>query len=287
MPKLKVPREFVGQRIDVVLSKLEPSMTRNSWQKLIKDGRISVNDELVKSPSLKTPTGNISFTLPQSTQPPVDAVDTLYEDTQVIVLNKPPGILTHAKGTLHTEWTLADYIAKKTEDTGNRPGIIHRLDRDTSGVIIVAKTNKAKQQIQTQFANRTVKKHYVAILEGVVANNKARFEWPIGRNPKKPSRFYVDSNGKPAVSILRVKQRFAASTFVDVEPLTGRTHQIRVHMAHFGHPISGDRFYGTVNTKHRLWLHAKTLELTLNSKRRIFKADLPDDFKAELKRLDV
>ena len=184
------------QRLDIHLSTtFDPSISRSLWQKYIKAGYISVNQRVVTAPKFEVDeTG--TFTQEQaSAELPV-----LYEDDDVMVVNKPSGLLTHAKGGLSTEPTVAEIIRPKTSFASgtDRPGIVHRLDRDTSGVLIIAKTADAAAHLQRQFAQRTAKKTYLAVTDGVPKLAAAKIDLPIGRNPSTPSTFRVDPNGKPA-----------------------------------------------------------------------------------------
>ena len=192
---------------------------------------------------------------------PID-VPIIYEDEDVMVLDKPTGVLTHAKGTFISEATLADFIRPRTTDglETNRPGIVHRLDRDTSGVLIAAKHNEAKRWLQKQFSDRKAKKSYIALVKGEPKEHHAIIDLPIGRDPKQPQLFRVDPNGKSAVTEYKVLEHFKEGySLVQLWPQTGRTHQLRVHMHHIGTPIVGDPFYGDTKAGTRLFLHAASL----------------------------
>ena len=162
--------------------------------------------------------------------------------------------------------------------TGERAGIVHRLDRGTSGVMIAAKTTEASSWLQKQFAQRRVKKVYVAVVHGSLEPEHAIIEMPIERNPKKPQTFRVGSNGKPAITEYTVVSSTDKLSLLELKPTTGRTHQLRVHLSEVGHPIVGDTFYGGLEGK-RLYLHAKSLEITLpNRQRKVFVAPEPVEF---------
>ena len=190
--------------------------------------------------------------------------------------------MSHAKGALNDEFTVADFFARYCTyhaDT-NRPGIIHRLDRDTSGVMIGARNDETATMLQKQFADRKTKKVYAAILQGHVKNDTARINLPIARHPAKPSTFRVDPKGKSAITDYTVQDATETKTLVELRPRTGRTHQLRVHMAYIGAPILGDRVYGTEQS--RLFLHAHQLEITIpQGDRRTFTAPVPAEFDAE------
>ena len=269
------------QRLDIHLSTtFDPSISRSLWQKYIKAGHVSVNHQVVTTPKFEVDeTDEIAVNLPEQEQASAE-LPVLYEDDDVIVVNKPSGLLTHAKGGLSTEPTVAEIIRPKTSfasDT-DRPGIVHRLDRDTSGILIIAKTADAAAHLQRQFAQRTTKKTYLAVTDGVPKLAAAKIDLPIGRNPSAPSTFRVDPNGKPAQTTYRVLTVTKNQALIELKPTTGRTHQLRVHMAHLNTPILGDRVYGKPNAS-RLMLHAHTLEITLPSgERKTFEAAVPEEF---------
>lgn len=205
----------------------------------------------------------------------------VHEDDHVVVLNKPSGVLTHAKGAVTEEFTVADFVRPRlTEaDDTNRPGIVHRLDRETSGIIICAKDRLTKGLLQKQFQDRRAKKTYLAVVKGHPKLAEARIELPIERNPKAPASFRVGANGKSATTRYRVIASNSTYSLVELKPETGRTHQLRVHMSHIGTPIVGDALYGGGSSPiGRLCLHAQELEITIpTSDRRTFKADPPTD----------
>lgn len=267
-------------RLDSYLAEYWPEYSRSQWQKYCKDGIVSVNNAIVTDPSIKLGEDDeVKIKLPKKQDFSTQTLPVIYEDNDVIVIDKPSGVLTHAKGAVSSEFSVAEFVKPKTTyktDT-NRPGIIHRLDRDTSGVIICAKNDEAAKMLQRQFSNRKVKKQYIAIIEGALKEDEAIIDLPIARNPKAPSTFRVDANGKPAQTKYKVLAADNKYSLVRLQPHTGRTHQLRVHMAHLGHPIVGDRVYG--KDKERLMLHAKSLEVTLpGGKRKIFTSELPREF---------
>ena len=269
-------------RLDIYLStKFDTTISRSLWQKYIKAGYVSVNNKVVTTPKFEVDeTDEIALNLPEKEQADVD-LPILYEDDDVIVVNKPSGLLTHAKGGLSDEPTVAEIIRPKTSfatDT-DRPGIVHRLDRDTSGLLIIAKNPESAAHLQRQFAERTAKKTYIAITDGKPKLNAAKIDLPIGRNPSAPSTFRIDPNGKPAQTVYRVLAENDAQSLVELKPTTGRTHQLRVHLAHLNAPILGDRVYGK-SSDCRMMLHAQKLEITLPSgERKVFEAAIPDEFK--------
>ena len=269
-------------RLDIYLStKFDTTISRSLWQKYIKAGYVSVNNKVATTPKFEVDeTDEIALNLPEKEQADVD-LPILYEDDDVIVVNKPSGLLTHAKGGLSDEPTVAEIIRPKTSfatDT-DRPGIVHRLDRDTSGLLIIAKNSESAAHLQRQFAERTAKKTYIAITDGKPKLNAAKIDLPIGRNPSAPSTFRIDPNGKPAQTTYHVLAENNIQSLVELKPTTGRTHQLRVHLAHLNAPILGDRVYGK-SSDCRMMLHAQKLEITLPSgERKVFEAAVPDEFK--------
>ena len=269
-------------RLDIYLStKFDTTISRSLWQKYVKAGYVSVNNKVATTPKFEVDeTDEIALNLPEKEQADVD-LPILYEDDDVIVVNKPSGLLTHAKGGLSDEPTVAEIIRPKTSfatDT-DRPGIVHRLDRDTSGLLIIAKNPESAAHLQRQFAERTAKKTYIAITDGKPKLNAAKIDLPIGRNPSAPSTFRIDPNGKPAQTTYHVLTENDTQSLVELKPTTGRTHQLRVHLAHLNAPILGDRVYGK-SSDCRMMLHAQKLEITLPSgERKVFEATIPDEFK--------
>ena len=276
-----VHEKKTSQRLDVFLAEKYPETSRSTWQKLIKAGKVTVNNEVVVSPKADiTGTEAIEFSGLERPDFSDHQLPVIYEDSNVIVINKPAGILTHTKGALNDEFTVADFFGRvsKVGVGTNRPGVIHRLDRDTSGVILGAKTDEAAKKLKKQFSERTVKKTYIAILEHAPEPAKGIIDVPIGRNPASPSTFRADSNGKPAQTYYEVLAVAPdGRALVKFQPRTGRTHQLRVHAAFIKSPIVGDRVYGKPGQ--RLYLHAYQLEVTLpGGERKVFTAPIPAEF---------
>ena len=284
MKPLKVGVQQAGQRLDSTLSVLAPELSRSSWQTLISNSQVKLNGHTEIRPAKTVKNGDtISAELPvlPASQPDVPI---LYEDDDVVVFDKPAGMLTHAKGELAEEWTLADIAKTKVQDDpSNRPGIVHRLDRATSGVIIVAKNISAKQFLQKQFANRKVEKTYRAIVRGRVEEDSFLIDMPIARDFKNPQQFAVNTDGKTAQTAVNTIKSSSKASLLKLTPKTGRTHQLRVHLKSVGHPIIGDVLYGSSIDKQegRLYLHASRLKLVLpGGSNSVFESELPDDFKA-------
>lgn len=268
------------KRLDATLAERYPEKSRSTWQKHIKAGHISVNGTAQTSPKYDVSDGDaIAVNTPDETDFSAHELPILYLDDNVIVVNKPTGVLTHSKGELNDEFTVAEFFRRYTTvglDT-NRPGIVHRLDRDTSGVIIGARNQATLTLLQKQFADRKTKKTYLAIINGHLKNHQAKIDLPIDRNPSAPSTFRVNAKGKPAVTNYRVLATNEKQSLVELKPVTGRTHQLRVHLQYLGAPIAGDRVYG--KAADRLYLHAASLEITIpDGDRRTFSAPVPAEF---------
>lgn len=280
MNSFSVAQDSVSQRVDAFLAH-QTKLSRAFVSKLFIKDKVLVNGRVVKT-SYKLKLGdevvlNFDIGLLKSIQK-ID-LPIVYENEQVIVINKPSGLLTHSKGDFNPEPTVASFISSRIKDMeGNRAGIVHRLDRGTSGVIICAKDYETMKWLQKQFSTRKVIKKYQAIVSGTPDIPQAVIDMPIGRNPKKPQTFRTDNNGRPAKTEYQVLKSNDKFSVVLLKPQTGRTHQLRVHMKQLGNPIIGDTLYAGIPAK-RLYLHATSLELTLpNKERRIFEVPLPKEF---------
>lgn len=272
-------------RADVLLAGLHPEYSRAALAKLFAAGLVSLNGEAIKSGE-KVAAGTVLTADISSLQLPPEDIDlpVLYEDDDCIVINKPVGVLTHAMGKHGNEASIASFLRTKVSGMeGDRAGIVHRLDRATSGVIIGAKNQAALSMLQKQFALRKTKKTYIAVVQGNPDPSEAVIDMPIERNPKAPSTFRVAPNGKASKTHYKVIDAGEKYSLLELKPETGRTHQLRVHLAKIGHPIVGDPLYGKGKYGDRLFLHALTLEITLpNSERTIFTAPLPPEFKTKV-----
>jgi 23S rRNA pseudouridine1911/1915/1917 synthase len=214
-------------------------------------------------------------------QIPTIDLPVLYEDDDCVVINKPIGVLSHSKGAFNPEATVATWLLSRLRDglSGERAGIVHRLDRATSGVMIAAKTPTALAWLQKQFSQRRTHKTYFAVITGHMPHQHAMIEMPIERNPHKPQTFRAHTGGKSALTEYWVREVTDRYSLLELQPQTGRTHQLRVHLSTIGHPIVGDTIYGG-KLAERLYLHAERLELTLpNHERKAFEALLPDSFR--------
>lgn len=269
-------------RLDHELVQRYPDLSRSTIQKYIKTGYVSVNGEVITQQKADvTADDEIAMTPPLKESHVESELPIVYLDDNVIVVNKPAGVLTHSKGVMNLEFTVADFFRRYTTfglET-NRPGIVHRLDRDTSGIIIGARNEETAQLLKKQFADRTTKKEYRAIVDGVLKENKALIDLPIARHPSAPSTHRVDPSGKPAQTVYEVLASDDEVSLLKLTPRTGRTHQLRVHMQYVNAPILGDRIYGTNKKAERLFLHAYGLEITIpDAKRMTFTAPIPADF---------
>ena len=274
-----------GQRLDVFATKQLPELSRSYLQHLIADGKISVNGQTQKTGYKLRPNDQVTidFDRDQILMVPDIEMPILYEDDDCLVVDKPTGILSHSKGAFNPEATVATFIRPKVVSMdGDRAGIVHRLDRATSGLMICAKTPQALSWLQKQFSQRKVKKTYFAIISGQLEPPKAIIDVPIERNPRNPKTFRAGSGGKVATTQYEVTEQTSKYSLVKLMPQTGRTHQLRVHLKYLKHPIVGDSVYGGEAAK-RLLLHANSLEITLpNRQRKVFVSPLPPDFKAIL-----
>ena len=272
-------------RLDAYVAAQQPEQSRSTWKKLIEAGHVSVNGTVRTIPKYEVKEfDTVVVNLPETPDHSSSSLPVIYEDENVIVIDKPLGVLTHSKGALNDEFTVAEFVRAKTtykQDT-NRPGIIHRLDRATSGVIICVKNDETASYLSKQFTNRTVKKQYAAVTSGIPKQTEAVIDLPIGRNPNAPSTFRIDASGKHAETYFRVADHSDTRALVILNPKTGRTHQLRVHLAYINTPIVGDIVYGTEKAE-RMYLHANTLEITLpGGKRMTFESPVPAEFQEAL-----
>lgn len=285
MAQFKATETDTGVRADIFIASKYPQFTRSSLEKLFEDSLVLIDKKPLKASYRVKLKDKLTVDDKKITaKPPVIELPLIYEDNDVIVMDKPAGLLTHSKGAINDEATVASFIRPKVDDelVGNRAGIVHRLDRDTSGVIIAAKNKTALNWLQKQFSSRKTKKTYLAVVEGLPKTDEAVVDVPLARNPKRPQTFQASNSGKPAQTQYKIIKSFSKNhqtyALVELKPKTGRTHQLRVHMAYIKHPIVGDRVYGSAGPN--LLLHAQSLELTLPDRtRKVFTSPLPQYFK--------
>lgn len=266
LPEAEAPEEKV--RLDILMKEIYKSYNRSTLQKFIENGFVAVDGELVKKANTRFPRGvKLSLKVPEIMKYADAKPEIIYEDGNVLVVNKPAGLLSEAKGEYCPEKTLADFGF-----------IAHRLDRDTSGVMILAKSEEVQKFLKKQFQDRKVHKTYFAVISGRPKLDAARIDLPLMRDMKRPTTFRVDPNGKAAETYYKVLKTDEEHTLVELKPTTGRTHQLRVHMKYLGHPILGDPVYGEEKAE-RLYLHAGELEITLpGGVRKVFKVPMPAEF---------
>ena len=285
-------------RLDVFLA-LETGWTRSQVKIQIDSGKVLVNEKTQKSGFLVKNNDKIKLffeknVLDVKAKPEDIPLDVVYEDDDFAVVNKPQGMVVHPAPGAY-EHTLVNallfHFESLSKDENNiRPGIVHRIDKDTSGLLVVAKNDKAHANLAAQIAEHTCRRHYIALLEGRLKDDSGRIETFIGRSDKDRKMMAVKDEGKIAITNFEVKQRYNEHTLVEFILETGRTHQIRVHSKHMGHPIVGDKTYGFKNQKFKLegqLLHAYKLELThpTTNKRMIFECKIPNYFENLLKKL--
>ncbi len=295
---LTVSPEAAGQRLDRWLAEQLSQFTRAYLQARIDAGDATVNGRARKA-SYRLVGGEAVIV----SVPPAAAVDALvpepmplaivYEDADVIVLDKPPGLVVHPGAGNRTGTLVHGILAHAPEVRTNdetRPGIVHRLDKDTSGLLIVAKHDAAREYVARQLRERTAEKRYLALVHGMVPWDERAVEAPIGRDPRHRTKMAVVPDGRPAHTVFRVRERLPGYTLLDADLKTGRTHQIRVHCAHIGHPIAGDATYAPHRVPPRgltrQFLHAVRLCVALpNGTRPCFASPLPPDLAAVLSKL--
>ena len=299
MKEYIVSQEEKGKRLDTYIPSVDTDITRTSAQRLIEDGNILVNGKNAKVSYKIQENDKISVEIPEPKQIELKAqnipIEIIYEDSDIIVVNKPKGMVVHpANG--NPDGTLVNAIMAICKDSLSgiggeiRPGIVHRIDKDTSGLLIVAKNDNAHVKMSEQIKNHEVKKTYIALVRGVFKENEATIDMPIGRSTSDRKKMAVNRNGKNAVTHIKVIKRYEKYTLVEVNIETGRTHQIRVHLSHIGYPIVGDYTYSNGKNEFDVigqCLHAQKLEFKhpITQKDMCLEAELPQYFKDILDKL--
>lgn len=282
MANLEISR---AKRLDQKVVELLPRLSRAYASKLIDDGKVLVNGQVVTKGGYKLrPEDQVKVDFDPASLDAIPEIElpVIYEDDNCVVINKPVGLLSHSKGEFNPEPTVETWLRSRTELTGQRAGIVHRLDRATSGVMICAKTPAALKLLQRQFAQRKAKKTYFAVVPAGLKLSAAEIDLPLERNPKKPATFRVGASGKTAKTTYKVVKSSDKYCLLELKPETGRTHQLRVHLSYLGCPIVGDTLYGGEPAE-RLMLHAAQLEITIpGSERKTFTAQLPKQLEGVL-----
>lgn len=287
-------------RLDKIITVLDNTISRTAVKRLIEENKITVNGK-VEKPSYEVKVGDliqIEQDIPKESHLIAQdiPIDVIYEDDDILVINKPKGMVVHP-GNGNADGTLANAVMGLCGDTLSgiggeiRPGIIHRLDKDTSGVIVVAKNDNAHINISNQIKNRETSKKYIALVRGIIKEDEATINMPIGRSKTDRKKMAVRKDGKEAITHFKVLKRYDKYTLLELKIDTGRTHQIRVHMAEIGHPVIGDYIYSNGKNEFNVigqMLHSKEIEFVhpTTKKRLEFVAPLPEYFKKILEDLD-
>ena len=296
----KITVDLNNMRLDAFIAQKNDKLSRTMIQKLIESGNILVNGENKKI-SYKVQVGDIiDLNLPEAKETGIEAqeipIEVVYEDSDIIVVNKPKGMVVHpANG--NPDGTLVNAVMALCKGSLSgiggeiRPGIVHRLDKDTSGLLIVAKNDLAHINMSKQIKDREVKKIYIALVKGNIGENEATINMPIGRSTKDRKKMAVRKDGKEAITHFKVLKRYEKYTLLEIKIDTGRTHQIRVHMAEIGHPVVGDMVYSSGKNEFGVegqMLHAKSLDFKhpITGKAMHLEAELPQYFKNVLEVLD-
>ena len=285
-----VSEQDAGTRLDVFLAKVHPERSRAGWQRMIEEGLVTVNGMLPR-PGTRLSAGD-AVEIEERPERPLGVEESLpilcivHEDPAVVVIDKQPGVVVHpAPG--HPAGTLVDaLVARYPEIRGvpgpGRPGIVHRRDKDTSGLMVVARTPRALADLQRQMKERTIEKRYLVLVEGTLPDDRGLLDLPIERDMLRRQRMAVQLEGKPAQTYFKVLERFPGYTYLEARPVSGRTHQLRVHFSFIGHPVAGDRLYGSgrgPDGLSRQFLHAALLSFDspLTGERLTFSSPLPGD----------
>jgi len=285
-----VPASDSPMRADRVVADAV-GLSRSYVQRLIEEGRLTLDGQQIKSNTVLASGASLELDIPERQQVTLEPenvpLSVVYEDTDVLVIDKPAGLVTHpspghSSGTLVNALLARGGVEAYGQIAGDeRPGIVHRLDRDTSGLIVIARNDKAQTALMAQLKARRVKKTYLALVQGAPAAEIGRIEAPVGRDPRQFGRMAVVSGGKAATTGYRVKERFPGWALLEVDLHTGRTHQIRVHLSSIGHPVAGDPVYATGDARRgpdgltRLFLHSWRIEFASPSSDKLIRATAP------------
>ncbi len=301
MNKFIVSNEYNGYRLDKFLSSILPDFSRTHIAKIVDEGEVFVNGKAAKSSLKLKENDEVSLTVPENKELEINKedipLDIVYEDKDILIINKPQGMVVHPSNG-HNEHTLVNAILYHCHDLSgingvNRPGIVHRIDKDTSGLICVAKNDNAHLKLAEQLKDHTMARTYTALVKGIIPENSGEINLPIGRDPNNRQKMGVTrTNSKEAITYFKVLKRFKEHTLVECHLKTGRTHQIRVHLSYIGYPVEGDPLYAgrkfdTLYKKGQLLVATSlTLIHPSTNEEMTFNIDLPDYFVDVLHQLE-
>lgn len=295
----EIDKNNIGKRVDIFLSEYIEDFTRSQVKKLIDEDNLTCNGKKIKSNYKLKENDSLEIIIPKAKELDVVAenidIDIIYEDEDIVVVNKPKGMVVHPAAGNYTG-TLVNALLYKCNNLSSingviRPGIVHRIDKDTSGVLVVAKNDKSHKSLADQIKEHTVKRCYIALTEGVIKEDKGTVNAPIGRHHIDRKKMTVtEKNSRNAITHFSVIERFERNTLIEARLETGRTHQIRVHMAYLGYPLVGDPVYGYKKQKFNIKgqaLHAKTLGFIhpRTGEYIEFSSNIPDDFQKIINKL--
>lgn len=287
----------LGKRIDLVMTAANSDSTRSFWHSEIEKGHVMINGQKAK-PSYKIKSGDkISHNVLNNISTPlshrgVASSEVLFMNNEIIVINKPAGVSVYSPNNSGASTIATEFADKINYTDGDRSGIVHRLDKNTSGVMVLARTLEAKNYLQSEFKNRKVQKTYIALVAGILKDERAKIDLPIARDKSNPTRMKVQHGGKRSLSEYKVIKYYSDYSLVEIKLYTGRTHQIRVQFAHIGHPVVGDSIYAKNMPKilQRQFLHAKKIAFSMpldgSLHKYQFEADLPNELKKFLKEIE-
>ena len=297
--RIVVGEEDIKDRLDLFLADYFEDISRSSIQKLIKGGKVQVNGKNPKAKSLLKDGDTVDIEFEEEEELTIEPenipIEIVYEDEDIVIVNKKQGMVVHPaagnySGTLVN--ALLYHVKELSDLNGSmRPGIVHRIDKDTSGLLMVAKNNESHEKLAEQLKEHTTNRRYMALVEGVIKEERGTIDAPIGRHPTDRKKMTVtESNSKNAVTHFSVVERYLNYTLIEAKLETGRTHQIRVHMKFINHPVVGDRVYGIRNQKFKLegqLLHAKTIGFIHpgTGEYMEFSSEIPDYFQDILRKL--
>lgn len=293
-----IQSEDVGKRLDIFISEKNQEITRSYIKKIIEEENILVNDKKVKSGYALKKNDEVSLNIPEDRLLNITAeeinLDIIHEDEDIIIINKAKGMVVHPANGNYTGTLVNSLMYSHSDKLSSingtiRPGIVHRIDKDTTGVLVIAKNDKAHKNLSEQFKQHSINRVYVAIVKGIIKDDEFSISLPIGRNERDRKKMAVTyKNSREATTHIKVLKRFYSSnmTLIEARLETGRTHQIRVHMSYLGHPLLGDETYSKKETKFKYkvrghMLHAKVLGFNhpKDNKYVEYEKDLPDEFK--------